>query len=150
MNRTTLDPDVLASWRLFLTAYARLIDVLGEEMQHEVDLPLDWYDVLLNLAESDGGQLRMHELAESRLLSRSATTRLVDRIEAAGYVSRTTCKQDRRGTWVVLTDAGRAKFAEAGRLHLAGIAHHFARHVTQEEASVMNAVFRRLLAALEA
>ena len=94
----------LHAWRTFLTTHAAVIDALGKDMESAVGLPLTWYEVLLILKESDDGRLRMRELAESLLLSRSAATRFVDRMEAAGLVSRECCLADGRGTFVAMTD----------------------------------------------
>jgi DNA-binding MarR family transcriptional regulator len=148
MARVTVDPVKLDAWRLFLTAHAKVIDALGDELERHFDLPLAWYEVLLYLSEAPGRQLRMHELAESRLLSRSAATRLIDRMEDAGLVCRSTCAEDRRGTFVSITDSGRDLFKQAGRLHLAGIDRLFTGRIDETEASVLAETFRRIIAAL--
>ena len=149
MARVAVGPAQLSAWRSFLVAHAMLVDRLAEEMQAETGLPLTWYEVLLLLSEAGGGQVRMHELAESRLLSRSAMTRFVDRMEAAGLVNRVTCQGDRRGTYVEMTSLGRERFREAGRVHLRGIDEHFARHVTGAEAAMLTTTMQRLSAALD-
>lgn len=148
MERVTVDPRKLQAWRALVTAHARLFDRLGADLEQEFGLPLAWYEVLLLLSESPAGELRMHELAESRLLSRSAATRLVERMEKAGLVCRSMCAEDRRGTVVSLTDAGRDLFTKAGRLHLSGIERWFARSIESEEAEMLQEVFERLLAGL--
>ena len=113
------------------------MEVLSAEMQSETGLPLDWYEVLLYLQEAPGGRLRMHRLADSMLLSRSAITRFVDKMESAGLVERVSCPDDRRGLDLVMTEEGRAVFRRAGRVHLRGIKEHFAQHLTAQEASVV-------------
>jgi DNA-binding MarR family transcriptional regulator len=130
-----------------LTAHAETVDVLGAEMQAEFDLPLSWYEVLLYLHESGEGRLRMHELAESLLLSRSAATRFVDRMERAGLVTREICESDRRGAFVVMTDRGRGVFRQAAPFHLAGVRRHFMDHLSDDEATVMAEALRRVVAA---
>lgn len=149
MAQTRTSPQKLDAWRGLLTMQARALDVLGAELEENFDLPLAWYEVLLYLAEAPDRRLRMHELAESRLLSRSAATRLIDRMESAGLVTRTMCPDDRRGTFVHLTDVGRELFLEAGRLHLDGIDRVFASAVSEEEAAVLSRVFSRVLERLE-
>jgi DNA-binding MarR family transcriptional regulator len=148
MQKTAVDAVHLDAWRSFLTAHAGLIDRLGEEMEAETGLPLPWYEVLLLIYESDDRQLRMHELAESRLLSRSAMTRFVDRMEAAGLVHRETCVSDRRGTFVTATDLGKKRFREAGRVHLRGIEEHFARRVAEAEAATLTTMMDRIVVGL--
>jgi len=148
MQKAAIDTVRLDAWRSFLTAHAGLIDRLGEEMEAETGLPLPWYEVLLLIYESDDRQLRMHELAESRLLSRSAMTRFVDRMEAAGLVHRETCVSDRRGTFVTATDLGKKRFREAGRVHLRGIEEHFARRVAEPEAATLTTMMDRVVVGL--
>ena len=90
------DPERLAVWRLLLETHAAVVDRLSRELEAESDLPLTWYDVLLQLSGAPGGRLRMRDLAEAVLLSRSGLTRLVDRMEAAGLVCREAHPSDGR------------------------------------------------------
>lgn len=84
-------------WRLFLTAQVRLLDGIEQELK-QAELPsLEWYDVLFALKEAPKHCLRLSELAEAVLLSRSNLTRLVDRLESAGLLKRENCPTDRRG-----------------------------------------------------
>src|SRR6266536_1565517 len=96
----------LAVWRMFLRAHASIAGQLERDLVAEHGLPLAWYDVLLQLAEAAGQQLRMTDLADQVLLSRSGLTRLVDRLVAEGLVERAACPEDARGTFCVLTPAG--------------------------------------------
>lgn len=138
----------LRAWRLLLTVHAELIDVLAGEMADECDgLPLTWYEVLLLLYEAEA-PLRMHELADSLLLSRSATTRFVDRMVDAGLVAREAATADRRGVFVGLTARGREVFAAAAPRHLDGIRRHFSAHLTDHEAEVVAGALERVLAAV--
>jgi DNA-binding MarR family transcriptional regulator len=138
----------LAAWRAFLEVHARLTEVLERELQAQRDLPLSWYDVLVQLNDA-GGRLRMHGLARAVLLSRAGLTRLVDRMEAAGLVRREPCEDDRRGTYVILTEAGQARLEDAAPVHLRGIEQHFASHLDRSEARTLQATFERMLAALD-
>lgn len=141
--------DAVGPWRALLRAYAAVINRLEHELASEVGLPLGWYGVLLHLSESPDGRLRMHELADSLLLSRSALTRFVDRMENAGLVRRVACPVDGRGLEVVMTEAGRALFQKAGRVHLRGIKQHFSAHLEKGEAAVIERAMSRVLAAME-
>lgn len=132
---------------MFLTAHARVVDRLGRELEDRCGLPLAWYEVLLYLREAPTGRLRMHELADSLLLSRSAATRFVDRMVEAGLVQRTTCESDRRGTFIELTEHGSAEFREAAPVHLAGIARHFTDLLSGDEAEVLAAALERIAVA---
>ena len=93
----------------------------------EHDLPLPSYDVLVQLSEAPGRRLRMTELADRVLLSRSGLTRLVDRLARDGLVERQACPDDARGTLAVLTDAGLERLRTAWPTHLRGVAAHLGR-----------------------
>ncbi|MGD9932597.1 MAG: MarR family winged helix-turn-helix transcriptional regulator [Dehalococcoidia bacterium] len=139
----------VAAWRSFITAYSRLTDVLERELQAERDMPLTWYDVLVVLQEAPGQQLRMHDLAEQVLLSRAGLTRLVDRMTTAGLVERIPCPEDRRGTYVRITNSGRKANLEAAPVHLGGVREHFTRHLSAKELSAMRTAFDRVVEGLK-
>src|SRR5689334_5190797 len=104
---TRLDPEKLAAWRSFITAHAMIIDRIDRNLAEADLIPLNWYDVLIELAEAPDHRLRMHELASSVVLSRSGLTRLVDRLEKEGYLTRERDSEDRRGAYAVITANGR-------------------------------------------
>jgi DNA-binding MarR family transcriptional regulator len=139
------DEARLEAWRLLLMAHARLVDVLGDELEAAHGLPLTWYDVLVNLRAAPEHALRMNDLADAVLLSRSGLTRLVDRMTAAGLVERRTCASDRRGQLAALTPAGRAALRAAAPTHMRGVAEHFAAHVSEAEAAAMSAALTRVV-----
>ncbi len=141
------DPERLAAWRLLLETHAAVVDRLGAELEAECGLPLAWYDVLLQLSGAPQGRLRMRDLADAVLLSRSGLTRLVDRMVAAGLVCREAHPSDGRGANAVLTPAGRAALRRAAPVHLRGIEAHFARHLTDAEAGVLRTALDRVLTA---
>src|SRR5919197_2221970 len=119
----------LQAWRTFLTAHARVLRNLEAELLTDQRLSLVSYDVLVQLAEAPGRCLRMAELADRVLLSRSGVTRLVDRLERAGLVTRQRVAADGRGVIAELTTEGLDRLRAASRTHLAGIARHFAAHL---------------------
>jgi DNA-binding MarR family transcriptional regulator len=141
-----LSPERLDAWRVFLRAHAAVVAALGAELESERDLPLPWYDVLVSLSDC-GGRLRMQELAERVLFSRSGLTRLVDRMAAAGLVTRERCEDDRRGTFAVLTDAGARRLREAAGVHLRGIHDHFASHLTDADVEALRSILTKVLTA---
>src|SRR5438093_7144009 len=108
-------PERLRAWRLYFESALALVDVLDAELERDAGIPLRWYDVLVQLEETPDG-LRMNELAERILYSKSGFTRVVDRMEEAGLVRRVRPENDRRSILVVLTDQDRA--AEIGRAHV--------------------------------
>ncbi len=115
----------LASWRAFLEAHARISRRLDDELRAEHGISLAEYDALLQLAEAPGHRLRMNQLADRVILSRSGVTRLIDRLEIDGFVERASCSSDARGAEAVLTSAGLDCLRKAARTHLRGIDVHF-------------------------
>ena len=115
----------LGVWRSFLRAHARITRILETELIAEQRLSLAAYDVLVQLAETPGMRMRMTELADAVLLSRSGVTRLVDRLERAGLVGRERADGDGRGIVAVLTPQGMDRLKNASVTHLAGVAQHF-------------------------
>ena len=145
----TTNEQIVGPWRKMLRAQTAVLKRLEKEMEDEAGLPLGWYEVLLHLQESPTGRLRMHELAESLLLSRSAATRFVDRMETADLVERVQCPSDRRGLELVMTESGRRMFLRAGRVHLRGIEAHFARYLSADESAVLERAMARVLSSAE-
>jgi DNA-binding MarR family transcriptional regulator len=141
-----VSPERLEAWRSFLRTHAAVVAALGAELEAERDLPLPWYDVLVSLSEA-GGQLRMQDLADRVLFSRSGLTRLVDRMVATGLVSRERCEDDRRGTFAVLTAAGARRLREASGIHLRGIHDHFTRHLSDAEVRALRSALDKVLTA---
>ena len=139
------DPGMLA-WRTFLTAHASVIRRLEAELEERESLALSDFDVLVQLHFA-GGTLRMRDLADSVLLSRSGMTRRVDRLEAAGYVLRVACETDRRGSFAHLTDAGRERLARALPVHVQGIADHFLAPLEDDELAAIRTTLAKLLPA---
>lgn len=130
-----------------METHAEVLGRLVDELKAEADLPVTWYDVLLHLGEVDGERMRMRELADAVLLSKSGLTTLVDRMQEAGLVRREVPPEDRRSIDVVLTDAGRRRFRDARAVHRAGIERHFCAHIDDDEAASLIELLGRLRAA---
>jgi DNA-binding MarR family transcriptional regulator len=139
----------LAAWRTFLIAHARLTRLLDDELQAEHHLSLAEYDALLQLAEADGRKLRMNQLADRVLLSRSGVTRLIDRLESDGLVNRSACQTDARGAEACLTEAGLARLRAAARTHLRGIDTYFLARVRSDELEAIERSLGRVAAVAE-
>ena len=124
----------LRAWRSFLLAHAQVVRELERELQDEQQLALTDYDVLVQLAAAAGEhRLRMSELADRLLLSRSGATRLVDRMVAGGLVERASCESDRRGQWASLTDEGLRRLRAASPTHLRGVKRHFLDRLSAQD-----------------
>ena len=137
----------LRMWRSFLQTHSTVVKYLERRMEEQHGLPLSWWDVLLQLADGPEGRLRMGELAESVLLTRSGITRLVDRMIVEGLVDREPCPGDRRGYYAVITQKGRDTIESVGPDHSKDAWEVFLAHISEEEAELMANVFNRVLAA---
>jgi DNA-binding MarR family transcriptional regulator len=120
--------QLLEQWRELESAHARVREALERALERKHQLSLSEYEVLRRLTESDAAKgRRIQELAEEINLSQSALSRLVGRLEEAGYVSRATCDYDRRGIFACVTDAGRKAEEEANPTHRAVLAETLGR-----------------------
>jgi len=135
----------LSAWRGFLRAHAALHKALDAELEARHGLPLTSFEVLGYLAEASDQRMRMCDLASSILLSRSGLTRLVDRLERDGLIVRATCSSDARGSYAVLTPAGRRRLEEARPTHLAGVRALFLRYFTPAELDALADAWQRVL-----
>ena len=137
----------LSAWSTFLRAHAHVVRELERELQSEQQMALTDYDVLVQLSQAGDRRLRMSELADKLLLSRSGVTRLVDRLVADGLLERVTCESDRRGQWAALTDAGHDRLRTASPTHLRGIAEHFLDRLSADELRELDRMLDRVLTA---
>ena len=123
----------LGPWRAFLTAHALVTRRLDEDLRTEQQMTLAEYAALLQLAQAPARRLRMNQLADGIILSRSGVTRLIDRLEADGLVARSQCSSDGRGAEAVLTDVGFDRLRRASRTHLRGIKAYFLDSVDPDD-----------------
>ncbi|MCI2976111.1 MAG: MarR family transcriptional regulator [Ferrimicrobium sp.] len=114
---SSVKTSALGAFRSILAAHARLLWQLDLELNERHGLSFADFEVLLHLDAAQGGELRLSELAQLALLSRSALSRRVDSLVLMGWVARRSCPTDRRGTFAVLTEAGRDKLGEALSTH---------------------------------
>ena len=143
----SLESSKGSAWALFLTVHAVLVEKIERQFSAEGMPPFDWYDVLWGLERAPAHRLRMHELAEMTVISRSNLTRLVDRLEAAGLVARERAEEDRRGAFAVLTPQGRAMRKKMWPVYSAAIKRYFEDHVSEQDAEQIGQAMRRILAA---
>jgi len=137
------DPERLAVWRSFLQAHAGITRALEDELRVERELPLGWYDVLVQLQEA-GGRLRMHELSQRLLVNKSSLSRQCDRMEEAGLLAREPSPEDGRGWYAVLTREGRDVLRRAAPVHLRGVQQHFAQYLTETDVAALARIFAKL------
>lgn len=95
------------AWIGLVRAQQYLLGIVGEELKKKGFPPLSWYDVLWELDRAEDGSLRLNDLGKRILLDKYNVTRLVQRLEEEGLVSRTACPVDGRGIFACITDKGR-------------------------------------------
>jgi DNA-binding MarR family transcriptional regulator len=132
------------AWRKFLTAHVILIEQIERDLAQAKLPPLSWYDVLFALSEASDRKLRLHELAQAVLLSRSNLTRLVDRLEGAGLIEREACEIDRRGAFAAIADEGIAMLDRMWSVYSRGIERYFACHLDPTEVKLLVKILDRM------
>lgn len=147
MSEEYISDQHLATWRAFLKAHATIINRIDHDLAVAKLPPLSTYDVLIELYEAPEHRLRMHELAERVVLSRSGLTRLVDRLEAEGLLMRDRSGTDRRGAYAVITEQGIAALRRTWPVYARGIGEYFAQWLTSEEAQLLESALGRALQA---
>ena len=139
-----LDEQHLAAWRGLLNAHAAAVGAIERDLEASGHIPLTWYDVLVALSEAPKERLRLHELADSVVLSRSGLTRLVDRLEGEGYLTREQTPGDRRGFYATITEQGVSALRAAWPIYSRGIQRYFAEALSPEEAETLAALLQKI------
>lgn len=137
----------ITAWIGLLQAYAQVVPALEADLQAGHRISLTWFDILNRLDQAPEGRLRMRELEDRSVFTNSGITRLVDRIEAAGFVRRERVDDDRRGVDVVITDAGRAKLAEVFPDHARSIHEHFGQFLDPSDATAIQRATAKIIGA---
>ena len=134
----------LEAWRSMLRAHATLMRRLDTELERETGLALADFDVLAQLAKAHG-ELRITELADRALISRSGMTRRVARLVDEGLVRREKAGTDARGVIVALTEAGVARLAETAPVHARGISNLFVARLDDEELAILERALNKVI-----
>ena len=135
----------LRLWHEFRRAHSRATTNLENEMLDRMGFPLIWFDTLHHLSEAPRNKLRLQDLADKLLFSRTGLTRLVDRIEEAGLVEREPDQQDRRGISAVLTSAGLQTHREAVSTYDKVIESHFLGPLNTGDRKALRSALRKVL-----
>ncbi len=139
----SLTASELAAWRGMLEAHARVMQQLDAEMRSEHGLSVSAYEVLMFLADAPDRKMRMSEIADRVLLSRSGCTRLVDRLAQLAYVTRHADRSDGRGLYAELTDTGMQELVPARATHLDGVRRYFLAHLTATDQIALGDIWTR-------
>ena len=132
------------AWRSLLRAHATLMRRLDTDLERETGLALADFDVLAQLAEANG-ELRMTELADRALISRSGMSRRVARLVDEGLLRRERAGTDARGVVVTLTDAGIARLRETAPVHARGISELFVAQLDDQELAVLERALNKVI-----
>jgi DNA-binding MarR family transcriptional regulator len=135
-----LNADEQRTWRAFLRATRRVLEDLDRQLQRDSGLPHTYYEVLVQLSEAPDRTLRMSELADRSLSSRSRLSHAVSRLEAAGWIQRQECPTDRRGTFATLTDEGFAALSAAAPGHVEQVRGLLFDRLTREQAAQLREI----------
>ncbi|MES1168738.1 MAG: MarR family transcriptional regulator [Oleiharenicola lentus] len=149
MKPNSLPETHLGAWRKYYTSFWRVFAAIETDLEAAGLPSLSWYDALYELYLAPGRHLRMSELAQSALLSRSGLTRLVDKLEKNGLIRRKACPTDGRVQHAELTDKGIDVLRKIWPVYRAGIMKYFATHVSETEARQIAEIFGRVRAGLE-
>jgi DNA-binding MarR family transcriptional regulator len=133
--------DLVAAWSGILRLHAQLVPVIDRDVAVGAGLPLSWYDVMLELSAAPKHRLRMLDLGEAVVLSRTRVSRVVDELVEAGFVNRVPNPHDGRSAFAELTPAGRAAFRRAVPVYLESIRRHLGERLSSRDATA----FRRIL-----
>jgi DNA-binding MarR family transcriptional regulator len=144
-DRDDFTATELGAWRGMLRVHAALVRALDAELDAEHGIPITSYEVLIHLVDAPEGKMRMRDLADAALLSRSGLTRLVDRLERDGLIERASCPSDARGAYAVITDAGREVLARARPAHHADVRRRFLAHFDEDELVQLASYWERVL-----
>jgi DNA-binding MarR family transcriptional regulator len=144
MVPSRLSPLELDAWAGLLRTHFLLRSELDRRLLKGHRLLVSSYGVLLRLAWAGRDGVRMSELAELAMMTSGGVTRLADRLERDGLITRTRSRDDLRGFEARITPAGQKALRRANRQHLADIRELFLEHVTQQELEVLARVWRRV------
>lgn len=134
------------AWYQTLNAMTALLELMDRELQQDCAVPLAWYDVMIEVYRSPDHSIRMSELADRVLLSRSWITRRVRQLEDAGLLTRTVAPDDQRGIIASLTPSGLQTFRKMERSHQASVNRHFSAHLNDHDARLIEQRFASIAA----
>src|SRR5690348_12239183 len=143
-----LDAEEQKAWRAWLYSSLLLQDRLDRELTHQTGISHAYYEILVQLSEAPGRALRMSQLADRSLSSRSRLSHAVSRLEERGWVRRQVCPDDGRGQLAVLTDDGFAALEAAAPVHVEGVRTHLFDQLTPEQIATMREIGETLIAHL--
>ncbi|MDQ1688918.1 MAG: hypothetical protein QOK42_1893, partial [Frankiaceae bacterium] len=140
-----LSAEEQQAWRAYLGMSVRLFDLLDRELQRDSGMPHGYYEILVRLSEAPERALRMSDLADRSLSSRSRISHAVARLEERGWVQRRPCAGDARGLLAVLTDEGFAALADAAPGHVEAVRENFMDLLTPAQVKALRGIGETVL-----
>ncbi|WP_369136967.1 MarR family winged helix-turn-helix transcriptional regulator [Modestobacter versicolor] len=140
-----LDTGEQQAWRAWLYSWMLLEDRLNSDLVQQTGISHAYYEILVQLSETEGRQLRMSELADRCLSSRSRLSHAVSRLEERGWVRRQVCAEDGRGQLAVLTDEGFAALEQAAPVHVESVRTHLFDQLSPTQVAALRDVGETLL-----
>src|SRR3954464_7794877 len=134
MARNPSDP-VTKAWVRLIRAREIVLGAIERDLKAEALPPLAWYDILLELSRARDGRLRPFEIEKETLLAQYNLSRLLDRLEKEGLVTRKPCSDDGRGQWAVITEKGRAAQARTWKVYARAIEAHVGEKLDDKSAA---------------
>ncbi len=140
-----LDAEEQKAWRAWLYSTQLLAERLDRELQHDTGISHPYYEILVQLSETPGRMLRMSELADRCLSSRSRLSHAVSRLEERGWIRRQVCEEDARGQLAVLTDEVFAALAAAAPIHVESVRRHLFDQLSADQVAALRDIGETLL-----
>ena len=138
-----LNPREMAAWRSYIIASRRLLEAMELDLENH-DLSMADYEVLAQLSDAPGRRLRMSELAEIAMISKSRLSHRMKVMEAAGWVRREECTEDKRGYFAVMTDKGWKAIVKAAPDHVNSVRNRLVDHLTAKDQEDLSKIFNRV------
>jgi DNA-binding MarR family transcriptional regulator len=140
-----LDAEEQKAWRAWLYSSQLLNERLNAELQHGTGIPHAYYEILVQLSETPGRMLRMSDLADRCLSSRSRLSHAVARLEERGWIRRQVCEEDGRGQLAILTDDGFEALEAAAPIHVESVRRHLFDQLSPQQVAAMRDIGETLL-----
>ena len=138
-----LNPREMKAWRSYIIASRRLLDALDLDLAGH-DLSMADYEVLALLSEAPDRRMRMTELADLAMVSKSRLSHRMKVMEKIGWVKRQACDSDKRGSWAVMTDKGWKAIVKAAPDHVASVRNRLIDHLTVKDQEDVSKIFERI------
>jgi DNA-binding MarR family transcriptional regulator len=136
--------EATAAWIRLMRIQSRVLDAVEQDLKRAGFPPLAWFDALMELSRSPTGEMRPVELEKQMLIPQYSTSRLIDRLVDEGLASRRECKNDKRGLFVEITEAGRELHKKMGCAYSTAIEKHVGSKLSDADAAKLCALLDRL------